>query len=133
MIIARYAVGIDPGKKTGYAVYDRTEQKISVVETMDFWGVYERCRASNPGNFDVFIEVPRCKKNWHGRNGAAADVGGIVREANLLADGIEALGIKVARSHPTGKFNAAHVKRITGYTGRTNEHTRDAIMLCWKK
>jgi hypothetical protein len=35
----RYVVGIDPGVKTGFAVWDRKEKQFVSVETRDFWGV----------------------------------------------------------------------------------------------
>lgn len=128
-------IGIDPGKETGLAVYDTKTRKIREVFMTDFWGAYEYVNDIIRGMIleKVIIEVPRTKTNWHkkGCDITSANVGGIYREAHLLADGIEKLGVKVVRSHPAGKECAAYIKRLTGYTGRTNEHTRDAIMLCW--
>lgn len=128
-------IGIDPGKKTGVAIYDRQTKQIVNASISDFWSVYEWLRSvRDDGKIQaVVIEVPRTKHNWHAsKHGTtSANVGGIYREAHLLADGIERLGFKVHRVHPPGKKSADQVKRITGYEGRTNEHTRDAIMLAW--
>lgn len=123
-------IGIDPGTKTGMAIYDKKSRSLIDVWITDFWGAYGTILAAKEPIDKVIIEVPRCKKNWQGA-GAAIDVGGIVREAKLLADGIEKLGIVVVRVHPQGKHDAAYVKKLTGWPKRTNEHTRDAIMLCW--
>lgn len=128
-------IGIDPGKKTAIAVYDSITKRIIDVFMTDFWGAYEYLESEQHDILikAVIIEVPRTKSNWHkkGCDITSANVGGIYREANLLANGIERMGLKVVRQHPQGKVDAAYVKKITGYQGKTNEHTRDAIMLCW--
>lgn len=129
--------GIDPGKKTAIAKYDKKLGRLTDVFTVDFWGCYEYFSYDYVLNdapiSKVIIEVPRTKSNWHkkGCDITAANVGGIFREANLLADGLEKLGYEVVRQHPQGKVDAEYVKRLTGWKDRTNEHTRDAIMLCW--
>jgi hypothetical protein len=122
----------DPGSNTGVAVVDVHSQKIITLKTMDFWSAYNYL-----DNFDrretlVVIEVPTTKTNWHG-NGAAIDVGGVIREAKLLADGIERLGFEVIRVHPRGKVPAKNFNKITGWVGRSNEHNRDAGMLAWSE
>jgi hypothetical protein len=128
-------IGIDPGKKTAIAVYDSTLKRIVDVFNTDFWGAIEYLQSEQNDTSikQVIIEVPRTKTNWHkkGCDITSANVGGIYREATLLADGIERMGLKVIRQHPQGKVGAAYVKKITGYQGRTNQHTRDSIMLCW--
>ena len=131
----RYALGVDPGKKTGLAVYDRHEKKIVKIRNTDFWGAYGYLYTCCPTDYEVYIEVSRCKANWHESKHptTSANVGGIVREANLLADGIEQLGYIVHRSHPRGKVDKKVIKIITSYEGRTNEHTRDAMLLCYGK
>ena len=128
-------IGIDPGKKTAIAVYDSTNKRVIDVFMTDFWGAYEYLENEQHDILikKVIIEVPRTKTNWHkkGCDITSANVGGIYREATLLADGIERMGLKVIRQHPQGKVDAEYVKKITGYKDQTNEHIRDAIMLCW--
>lgn len=128
-------IGIDPGKKTAVAVYDSTTKRIVDVFMTDFWGAYEYLESEQHDILikKVVIEVPRTKLNWHkkGCDITSANVGGIYREANLLADGIERMGLKVVRQHPQGKVNAEYIKRLTRWQKSTNEHKRDAIMLCW--
>lgn len=126
-------VGIDPGKKTGIAVYDKTLGRLIDVWTTDFWGAYDFVKREDLPIDKVIIEVPRTKANWHrkGCDITSANVGGIYREAHLLADGIEKLGLTVIRQHPPGKVDAEYIKRLTGWDQRTCEHKRDAIMLCW--
>lgn len=121
-------VGIDPGRDTGFAVAENGV--LTALETSTFWAVYLNVRylVEQGGVSVVVVEVPKTKKNWHGPK-AAHDVGRICREAELLADGIELLGVKVIRQHPQGKLNQEQFARITGWKKQTNEHIRDAGML----
>lgn len=124
------AIGIDPGRRTGFAIAENGE--LVKLETLNFWDAY--FRVSDLVEFSnvsvVVIEVPHTKKNWHGPK-AAHDVGRVCREAELLADGIELLGVKVVRQHPTGKVNQEYFARITGWKKRTNEHCRNVGL--WKE
>ncbi len=128
-------IGIDPGKQTAVAVYDKELKRLIDVFMTDFWGVHEYLESS-PDNYvidKIIVEVPRTKSNWHkkGCDITSANVGGIYREAELLAEGIERMGYTVIRQHPQGKASHNYIKRLTGWNKRTNEHKRDAIMLCW--
>ena len=51
------------------------------------------------------------------------------RVLKCLNDGLELAGVQVERVRQPGKVDAATFARITGWTGRTNEHQRDAGML----
>ena len=125
-------VGIDPGTHTGLAVAE--DGKLIKLETLDFWTAYRKvCGLIGFYGFygdilRVAVEVPKTKANWHG-TAAAHNVGRVCREAELLADGIELAGAQVERVHPPGGVNAETFARITGWTGRTNEHQRIAGML----
>lgn len=121
-------IGIDPGVHTGLAVAE--DGKLIRLETLDFWVSYHIVCGliDEHGSLRVVIEVPKTKANWHG-SAAAHNVGRVCREAELLADGLELAGAQIERVHPPGKMDAATFTRITGWTGRTNEHQRDAGML----
>ena len=133
-MIYKSVIGVDPGTSTGWAVVDILNRELIILETLDFWSAHYTLASDVvlPEETIVVIEVPRNKKNWHGA-GAAVDVGGVVREAALFADGAERLGFSVERVHPRGKIPSKNFNRITGWTGRSNEHTRDAGMLAWSK
>lgn len=133
-------VGIDPGTQTGFAWWNETSGEF-VCRTTDFWGVIDTMTHdvffSRPVTI-VHIEVPSSKTLFAGRNkrlGAAGDVGAVVRESQLLAEGIRRLGYKVIEHTPAEKgkkLDAETFRRLTGYSGRTNQHERDAGMLCWR-
>lgn len=128
-------IGIDPGKQTGMAIYDKALKKLTDVWTTNFWECYEYLESAQGDTsiIKIVIEVPRTKTNWHkkGCDITSANVGGIYMQAHLLAEGIKRLGFTVVTQHPQGKVDSNYIKQLTGWTKRTNPHQRDAIMLCW--
>jgi hypothetical protein len=139
----RYVIGIDCGVKTGLAVWDRKEKQFAEIETYDFWSAFFRIfgKADHEETL-IFVEDPSknkpvfIKKGVHGGRQAlkiAQNVGGVKRESQLMIDGLKHAGYEVKAVRPKKgsmtKLKAEAFKQITGYTGRTNEHTRDAAML----
>lgn len=129
------AIGIDPGKDTGYAEWDRVLNKFKTVETLDFWTVYERVLAHEVGTVIVCIEVAKTKASFRKdtQHTTSVNVGMSFREAHLLADGLERKGYQVERIHPQGKIDDTQFKQRTGFLKRTSNHARDAAMLCFKR
>ena len=136
-------IGIDPGKNTGFAVFDKKLGKMAVVKSADFWGVFGMVQTYPVNSTKVVIEVANTLKVWsEGKSGISlskiktaskvgANVGGVRREAQLMSEGLKRLGYMVKEVHPRGKVDADKFKRVTGYTGRTNEHSRDAGMMAF--
>lgn len=143
----RFAIGIDGGKNTGFAVWDRSMHEFMKLETCDFWTVYKYVVDHfTPKNAELFIEDPsqnkpvfmkKGVKNQRAFSRVAQNVGSVKRETNLLIEGLELEGFEVKRMVPEKgsmtKLNAKAFKNITGYEGRTNEHSRDAGMLVFKR
>jgi len=136
----RYSIGLDPGKNTGLAVYNRVEKTLPVVKKTTFWEAIEFISVRYPQEHvhRVIIELPNTKTVWHDEAKAkgaiqrtGVNVGSAIREAELLVEYFKRVGYSVITQHPAGKLNAAQVRKITGYKSPTNEHTRDAIMLCY--
>jgi hypothetical protein len=134
----KLVIGIDPGKSTGYAEFDVDSSRVIRMGTMDFWGVYKHLETMyrNATWVNVVIEVPNTKHVWHkgavseaAKNRTAVNVGSVIREAELLAQGIETLGIHVTRVPPKGKVDATKFKSFTGLEGVTNQHERDAVIM----
>ena len=130
-------IGLDPGTKTGLAVWDGN--KFPILETVSFWKAYRFIKNNyNPSDTLVVIEKSKTKKVWQrkGKQGVAEttafNVGMSFREAELLIEGLESLGFKVLIIHPQGKMDSEVFKRYTKYEGRTSEHARDAGMLVFK-
>lgn len=136
----RYSIGVDPGKETGFAVYDRKEKRLIEVVTLDFWGVVDRMEKEYPPDrvHKLVIELPNGKSVWHKiakARGAVertgVNVGSVIREAELLIKRMKESGYNVITPHPLGKVDKNQFKRITGWQGKTNPHARDAGMMCF--
>ncbi len=147
----KYTIGIDPGSTTGVAVYNHEKDQITKIGTYDFWSCYKELGfISNKSLWFIVIEAPN-KTAMYGRQTKVADgksagygnrmmsnAASNAREAELLADGLELLGFQVKRVKPKrrnfkkAEEDVAHIQATTGYMGRTNAHTRDAIMLCYR-
>ena len=142
----RHFIGIDPGRKTGLAVWDAKLSTFELLDTLDFWQTVDLVTTAYPPLSTVLvIEDPGMNKPTFGHGEAARrkrekisrNVGWNQCEAALLIEGFERLGYEVRRVRPQGKkgekrkWNAAKFRAITGYTKRTSEHSRDAGMLVY--
>ena len=132
-------IGIDPGKKTGIALWDG--KKIKFMGSMPFWDavqLLDRYAEVIPDAI-VYIENPMLNKPVFARGNKrvvremiAQRVGMNKRDAQLLIEYCKRLKLNVKQVKPsTSKWNAKELKTITGITDRTNEHVRDAIKLVY--
>lgn len=130
-------VGIDPGSHTGYAAWDTESHEFSVITTLKaweaIWMVQQLHHAKSISG--VVIEDARLR-TWFGTKGREAlqGAGAIKRECTLWSEmlgdnGIPFLSVKPAACQT--KYTAEAFARLTGWTGRTSEHARDAALLVW--
>lgn len=134
-------VGLDPGKSCGLAIYSLSQRQLIELKTVDFWGVFEELQARQSSDYlRIVVEVPSSKHVWHKGGSStgsiqrtALNVGMVIREAELLAEGLRLQGYPVDTVPPRGKVDSAKFKSITGWPGRTNAHTRDAGILAFSK
>jgi len=141
------AVGIDVGTHTGLAVWDTTAQRFIEVTSLPVHAALLRVkelaeRLAYKGNgIEVVFEDARLRK-WYGHNTAARDrarlqgAGSVKRDSTIWEDALTDWGIpfsKVAPKNNITKMRADYFARLTGWTGTTNEHGRDAAMLVFGK
>lgn len=136
-------IGIDPGKATGLAIYDTETGQFDNVYSTTFWGAINAIDVliaqSMTGKYELcaVVELPTTKAVWHkaksagAKDRAAVNVGSVIREAELIVDYLKEQGIRVITQHPRGKVDADYFKRVTGWQGVTNSHSRDAGILCY--
>ncbi|MFA6213401.1 MAG: hypothetical protein WC714_28450 [Candidatus Obscuribacterales bacterium] len=126
-------IGIDPGKTTGIAICHNG--KLINVFDSDFWGCISTLKAYESAT--VVIELPTTKHVWHNdavnkssvqRTGV--NVGSCIREAELLVKWLSLNERNYIIQRPQGKKTAEQFAKITGWTKRTNQHQRDAGLLC---
>lgn len=131
-------LGIDPGSKTGFAVYDNGE-----IKTL-FW--LSNKSDISPGLWAsvglVVVEDSRLSKRvWSGGDASGRvmakigrDIGAIDAQCARIVEHCEKLGIPCLSVSPKGKggkLNAQRFKALTGWTAPTNQHERDAAMVAW--
>ncbi len=130
-------LGIDPGSNTGVATIINGE--LLHLRTVDPVGIEEAIRMANPQR--VIFEDSRLQTHtWtQAKTRAAAlkmarNVGEIDAWCKLIVATCEKLGIPCHGISPKGKgakLDARQFEAATGWTGPSNEHTRDAAMVAW--
>lgn len=135
-------IGIDTGVHTGFAVaFDHGEggelqkvQSLSITQAMQ--SVLEYEDEHDLKDIMLYIEDAR-KRTWFtGGREKAQGVGSVKRDAQIWEDWCKEQGINFKLIHPAANATKKKVEdftRMTGWTGRTNEHGRDAAMLVFKR
>ena len=134
-------VGIDPGHETGLAVWDTGRRVFRAVATMRIHRAIEAGRAwerDNPGQVRVVFEDAR-QRRWipdshdlRREMGRRQGAGSVKRDATIWQEALADYGIPFEAVRPQQgltKWDADTFARITGWTGRTSNHARDAALL----
>lgn len=133
----RYIIGIDPGTKTGVAMWDRQEGKFLAIATMNIIEAttYVVNWQSKMRNVLVVIEDARTRS---GTDAAKMGAGSIRRDCAIWQEFSEFYGVDILwRATPRGKIRTTKLsaevfEALTGWKERTSNHARDAAMLVWK-
>lgn len=160
--MAEIYVGIDGGKKTGFAVWNSTRTRFELITTFTFWECIEELQSlkqycdKGKHSLTVVVEDVSANKTTFKRknvkkwaedkgielneritNKISRNVGSVQRETDLLIEWIERAGIKLIKSRPSKKsmtkLKSETFQNITKLDIGTNSHERDAAMLCWKR
>lgn len=132
-------VGIDPGVDTGFAEWDKRYKKLLLVETYKIHQALDRARKwSQLVNLDrVLVRVedarlrkwlPKEKSNVEYR-GRLQGAGSVKRDSKIWEDFLTELGVDFEMLGPRPgltKWSEAYFKQVTGWTGKTDNHGRDA-------
>ncbi len=123
-------IGIDPGTRTGVAAVD--DGKLVMCKTMSIIQAMELVRESHRGDI-LYIEDAR-KRKWFGNSGREKlqGAGSIKRDCAIWQDFCEYYKIEYELISPLqkgAKIDAKMLERLTGYTGLTSKHARDAASL----
>lgn len=126
-------IGVDPGVKTGIALWNRKERKLLGVSSVKIHEAMEMVKAWRGESLLVRVEDAR-KREWFGKSGREVlqGAGSIKRDCVIWQDFLTDMGIDfemVAPKNNKTKLTAEAFKKITGYGQKTNEHARDAASL----
>ena len=133
-------IGIDTGTNTGVAVWDSIDKKFLLLRSMNIIEAFEQLQNYHPSSTHhsvmVLVEDARLKKlpKKYQRSGTAANqgVGSVKRDAQIFETFLKhyCFNYRMQQSRNT-KVDAAMFKKITGFTGSTNSHSRDAGMIVY--
>lgn len=128
-------IGIDPGKNTGFATYH--DGKLTALQTIQ----PHRIKEHITGASRVIFEDSRLQSHLFtsSSNRAVAlkmarNVGEIDAWCALITSICDDLGIPAHGISPKAKgakLRHDAFAKLTGWTGKTNEHMRDAAMVAW--
>lgn len=134
----RYYIGIDTGVQTGLCIWDRQEKRIYRLETTKLhhaWELVKYYYTTNPGDVKVCVEDPRLAV--FGRRSdlyKAQGAGSVKRDAKAWEDFLKDLGVDFEMVRPDSaitKLDDQTFRKVTGWTGKTSSHARDAAMLVY--
>lgn len=153
----RTIIGIDPdSEKSGFSVLCPELRLYANICSLSFPALmkelqtWKQAAEYEDAELHVYIEGGWLNKsNWHLTTGKytslakAAEIGRCTGRNHqtgiLIGEMCEALGIAYTIIKPLkkmwkskdGKITAQEFKSVTGYTGRTNQDSRDAALIAW--
>lgn len=136
--MSKIYIGIDPGVKTGIAIWNSETKRLNCYTTKLHKAFIEVLRiAEELGRERVLIrmEDARLRKNF-GNSGREKlqGAGSVKRDCKIWEDFLTDFHIKFEKVSPLQKgkkVSDRFFKQLTGYTGITSEHSRDAAMLVY--
>lgn len=141
-------VGIDPGVNTGFAVWNSVTRSFQELSTLPIDTALDRVRGimGNHGDLGgikmLYFEDARLRKylprerNMSEYRGKLMGAGSIKRDCDIWEDFCKHCGIPYTAVPPRKgltKWDADTFNKMTGWTGRTSNHARDAALLVWGK
>lgn len=135
-------IGIDTGVNTGFAVAIDSGnggdlQKVeSVSITQAMANINELVIEHGKENIKLYIEDARLRTWFTGGREKAQGVGSVKRDAQIWESWCKEQDLNYIMIHPKAnatKTKADVFKKRTGWSGRTNEHARDAAMLVFRR
>ena len=138
-----YYIGIDPGVKTGYALWSRSLKKFcyissdTITKTMDWvkWVASEVAKSDNPSSLFIRVEDAR-KRKWFGPGSKAKlqGAGSIKRDCKMWESFLTEQKIPFEMVDPKDmkgftKLDQDVFRKMAKWDKSTNEHSRDAAML----
>lgn len=143
-----YWIGIDPGEHTGIAIWETGERSFALLATLPLHRALDTVRQwqarakAERTELAVVFEDARQRK-WFERERNASEyrgklmgAGAAKRDARIWEEFLTDLGCSFIAHAPrphTTKWPADYFARVTGYSGRTSEHARDAALLVFQK
>ena len=131
-------IGIDPGTHTGVAIWDNKQQDFVELETLPIHQALIKVmmwRDRIGHDLQVVFEDAR-QRTWFGRdkntNAKLQGAGSIKRDCSIWEDFLTDYEIPFRAVPPQKgctKWTEEYFKMVTGWKGKTSNHSRDAAVL----
>lgn len=131
-------IGIDPGTHTGVAVWDTNERRFLSLETLPIHQALIKVmmwRDRVGHDLQVVFEDAR-QRTWFGKdkntNAKLQGAGSIKRDCSIWEDFLTDYEIPFRAVPPQKgftKWTEEYFKMVTGWKGKTSNHSRDAAVL----
>ena len=135
--VFRFVIGIDPGVRTGYAVWNRIDRDFTLVETDILIAAYndlrDRMWHTDTDTDPVAFRIEDARKRG-GKREKAQGAGSVKRDSKIWEEICQYHDWPYQLVPPlknATKFNAQTFQNVTGWDGRTSQHARDAGMLVY--
>ncbi|EMK02891.1 hypothetical protein LEP1GSC166_1879 [Leptospira kirschneri] len=134
-ITEKILIGIDPGTKTGFAVLNRFTKRLTHVATYSLLDAQQEVLSYIAASVPICLIIEDARKRkWFGPNANAKrqGAGSVKRDCKIWEEFCNKNGIPFRLVHPkrgATKIKDTEFRILTGWTGRTSEHARDAAML----
>lgn len=133
-------IGIDPGTKTGVAVWDDKSQRLVSLYTLSIhealFKVYDMAKEDQ---ICVIFEDAR-QRTWYGNDRPSSaklqGAGSVKRDCSIWEDFLTDYDISFRAIPPQKgctKWTESYFRMVTKWRGRTSNHARDAAMLVFGK
>lgn len=129
-----FIIGIDTGTSTGFAVWSMKEKKLTEVLTLKIHQAMELV-LDYKKNSRILVRFEDARqRKWYGErsNFKLQGAGSVKRDCNIWSDFLIDHCIEHQAVNPAAnrtKLKADQFKVLTGHTGKTSSHARDASML----
>jgi hypothetical protein len=132
-------IGIDVGVNTGISIWDTEQKRLTMCESGMVHQALSLVEFMFRKDSDLYVRVEDARKRkWipkdRGRE-VLQGAGSVKRDSKIWEDFLTDLKIPhemVAPKNNRTKMKADYFSKVTGYTGKTNEHARDSAMLCFQ-
>jgi hypothetical protein len=132
-VMSNLIVGIDPGVNTGFAIWNCEKKEFEEIGSRGIVSAMQIIRWKISDIKFIRFEDARQRK-WFDKKGIEAlqGAGSIKRDCKIWQEFCEYHKFKYEMIKPQKnqtKWTSEYFKKVTGWTGRTNEHGRDAAVL----
>lgn len=137
-------IGIDPGTHTGVAIWDNKQQEFVELATIPIHQALLKVKNyynDNKGLSDICVVFEDARqRTWFGKdkntNAKLQGAGSIKRDCSIWEDFLTDYEIPFRAVPPKKgctKWTKEYFKMVTGWKGKTSNHSRDAAVLVFGK